>query len=112
MIVEKPWGTYEVLSTKRDCQVKRIVVFPGQRLSLQRHFQRDEHWFIVRGTAKIRRDNDAFKLLAGDHINIPMESWHRVENPEPYNLVFIEIQTGIYFGEDDIERKDDDYDRI
>ena len=111
-MVQKPWGFYEVLSTETECQVKRIVVFPGHRLSLQSHFYRHEHWYIVRGEAKVTRDNETFNLLSGDAVDIAAKSWHRVENESDYNLIFIEIQTGTYFGEDDIERIEDDYNRI
>jgi mannose-6-phosphate isomerase-like protein (cupin superfamily) len=111
-MVQKPWGFYEVLSVSPICQVKRIVVFPEQRLSYQRHFRRAEHWFIVQGEATIIRNDVPFKLIAGDAINIPVEAWHRVENQLNVNLEFIEIQTGDYFGEDEIERIKDDYGRI
>ena len=111
-MIAKPWGFYEVLAESPIYKVKRIIVFPEQRLSYQRHFHRAEHWFIVQGEADIIRNDVPFKLIAGNSINIPVKAWHRVENRLNVNLEFIEIQTGDYFGEDDIERIKDDYDRI
>ena len=107
----RSWGYFSVLSDQPDHKVKRIVVYPGRRLSLQRHKQRTEHWFIVDGEAIVTRDNEDIKLSNGQAIDILQRSWHRVKNPGNRDLVLIEIQTGKYFGEDDIERKDDDYGR-
>jgi len=111
-MVQKPWGFYEVLSIEPECQVKRIVVFPGQRLSLQRHNYRAEHWFIVRGQAWVTKNDETLLLSDAQAVDIPQGAWHRVKNAGGYNLIFIEVQIGTYFGEDDIERKEDDYDRI
>ena len=109
--MNKPWGNYKVLLDSEYCKVKVITVYPGERLSLQRHFKRTEHWFIVQGKALVTIGNKKLLLLQEDHTNISVEEWHRIENTGEEDLVFIEIQTGSYFGEDDIERKDDDYGR-
>lgn len=108
---ERPWGTYTVLLNGVDHKVKEITVHAGQRLSLQRHRKREEHWFIHRGTARVTINGVARVLAVGQYIDIPRECAHRIENIGTDNLVFIEIQTGDYFGEDDIERIEDDYAR-
>ena len=108
----RPWGYFLVLSSQPDHKVKRVVVYPGHRLSLQRHKQRTEHWFIVEGEAIAIRNDEEIKLAARQAIDIPQGAWHRVMNPGKKNLVFIEIQTGKYFGKNDIEQKEDDYGRI
>lgn len=108
----RPWGFYEVLSDKPDHKVKRITVYPGQRLSYQRHFRRSEHWYVLHGTAVVTKDNVDIEKASGQAIDLPVGTWHRIQNPGPDNLVFIEVQTGDYFGEDDIERSEDDYGRI
>ena len=108
----RPWGSYAVLDEGHDYKVKRIEVIPGKRLSYQRHRQRDEHWFVVRGTAKVTLNGEEILLTAGSSVDIATETAHRVENPDPSEtLIFIETQTGTYFGEDDIERLDDDFGR-
>jgi mannose-6-phosphate isomerase len=109
----RPWGSYAVLDEGHDYKVKRIEVIPGKRLSYQRHRQRAEHWFVVRGTAKVTLNGEEILVTAGNAIDIGREVAHRVENPhhsEP--LVFVETQTGTYFGEDDIERLEDDFGRV
>jgi glycosyltransferase involved in cell wall biosynthesis len=107
----RPWGYYEVLSDLPDHKVKRIVVFPGKRLSLQRHKIRAEHWTVVSGNPLVIRDGEEISLKPGDSIDIPKGAKHRVSNPENEPVVFIEVQMGNYFGEDDIERFEDDYGR-
>lgn len=107
----RPWGYYQVLSDEPDHKVKRIVVYPGQRLSLQRHRRRSEHWYVVSGQATVTRNQESIPVSSGTALDIPQGTWHRVENPGGQNLVFIEVQTGEYFGEDDIERAEDDYGR-
>jgi len=92
-------------------KIKKITVLPNQRLSLQKHFKRSEHWYILSGDAFILKNGDALSLKSGESVNIAYEEWHRIANYGKENLVFIEIQTGEYFGEDDIERKADDYGR-
>jgi mannose-6-phosphate isomerase len=108
----RPWGSYWILDESHDFKVKRIEVNPGKRLSYQRHRQRAEHWFVVRGTAKVTLNGEEILVPAGQAIDIGREVAHRVENPNPSEtLVFVETQTGSYFGEDDIERLEDDFGR-
>ena len=110
---ERPWGNYTVLDDDApDHKVKRLVVHPGRRLSYQRHAQRSEHWFIVSGTALVTLDGIEHMLQAGESIDIPQEGAHRIVNPGERDLVFVEVQHGSYFGEDDIERLEDDYGRV
>ena len=108
---ERPWGKYIVLLNSEDHKVKEITVNPGARLSLQRHQKREEHWFIQKGKAKVTLSGKESILNTGQCINIPRAHTHRIENIGKTDLVFIEIQTGDYFGEDDIERLEDDYER-
>ncbi len=110
-IGERPWGKYTVLLNGEDHKVKEITVMPGQRLSLQRHQKREEHWFIHRGMAQVTINDVRHELTVGQYIDIPRACVHRIENVGKGELVFIEIQTGEYFGEDDIERFEDDYER-
>jgi mannose-6-phosphate isomerase-like protein (cupin superfamily) len=111
-IDHRPWGNYEVLKDEPFCKVKKITVNPCKRLSLQRHQRRSEHWFVVQGTATVARDNEVLQVAAGQAVDIPRGAKHRVANTgSADNLIFIEIQTGDYFGEDDIERFEDDYGR-
>lgn len=107
----RPWGYYQVLSDEPTHKVKRLVVFPGKRLSLQRHRHRDEHWYLLDGEAAVVQDEEEIRLLRGQSIEIPKGCWHRIRNPGAQNLTLIEVQTGDYFGEDDIERKEDDFGR-
>jgi mannose-6-phosphate isomerase len=99
------------LADKPDHKVKRITVYPGQRLSYQRHFRRSEHWYVLSGTAVVTQNSEEIKRMAGQAIDLTVGTWHRIRNPGPDTLVFIEVQTGDYFGEDDIERAEDDYGR-
>ena len=108
---ERPWGNYLVLLNGVDHKVKEITVKPGQRLSLQRHQKREEHWFIQKGSAVVTLDGKEILLRAGQNIDIPRRAIHRIANVGDTDLVFVEIQTGEYFGEDDIERLEDDYKR-
>ena len=107
----RPWGSYQVLDDREDWKVKRITVDPGQRLSYQRHARRAEHWVVVAGAARVTLDDTVHDLRAGESIHIPLGGAHRIENPGDDPLVFVEVQTGDYFGEDDIVRLDDDYGR-
>jgi len=107
----RPWGYYQVLSDEPDHKVKRIVVFPGKRLSLQRHHRRTEHWYILWGEAIVTRNDEQLHLRGGESVDIPKRAIHRVMNPGTENMAFIEVQTGDYFGEDDIERLEDDFGR-
>ncbi|MDM7923059.1 MAG: phosphomannose isomerase type II C-terminal cupin domain [Pyrinomonadaceae bacterium] len=109
---ERPWGSFTILDESETFKVKRIEVSPGKRLSYQRHSKRSEHWFVVRGTAKVTLNDEEFIVEAGSAVDIPSGTAHRVENPHrAEQLVFIETQTGTYFGEDDIERLEDDFGR-
>ena len=108
----RPWGYYVVLADETDHKVKRIVVWPGKRLSLQRHRRRSEHWHIVQGEAIVTLDGEQIPLRAGESVDIPQGTAHRIKNSsKTESLVFIEVQRGDYFGEDDIERLEDDYGR-
>jgi mannose-6-phosphate isomerase len=109
---ERPWGNYTVLDSGEGFKVKRIEVLPGKRLSYQSHQRRSEHWHVVAGTANVTLDGEEITVAAGAAIDIPVTAKHRVENPADEKLIFIEIQTGDYFGEDDIERFDDDFGRV
>ncbi len=108
----RPWGNFTVLADEKDHKVKRITVNSGARLSLQRHKRRQEHWLVVSGTAHVTIDKDIMEIGPGEAVDIPKETIHRVENRGKVPLVFIEIQLGDYFGEDDIERLEDDYGRL
>jgi len=108
----RPWGSFTVLDEGESYKVKRIEVLPGKRLSYQRHSRREEHWFVVCGTAKVTLNGEEILVTQGQAVDIGKGSAHRVENPDPTEmLVFIETQTGDYFGEDDIERIEDDFGR-
>lgn len=107
----RPWGNFTVLDAGADFKVKRIEVLPKKRLSYQKHKRRAEHWFVVRGIAKVTLNDVEILVKTGEAIDIALGDKHRVENAEDDLLVFIEIQTGDYFGEDDIERFEDDFGR-
>lgn len=110
---QRPWGSYTVLDEGENYKVKKIEVAPGKRLSYQSHRRRSEHWFVVAGTAKVTLNDREILVKTGEAIDIELGDKHRVANPntrEP--LIFIETQTGEYFGEDDIERYEDDFGRI
>lgn len=109
--VYRPWGSYDSVDVGDGFQVKRIKVKPGARLSLQSHRRRAEHWVVVRGTARVTRDNDVFELYANQSAYIPIGARHRLENPGTEVLELIEVQSGDYLGEDDIERYEDQYGR-
>ncbi|NDC56275.1 MAG: mannose-1-phosphate guanylyltransferase/mannose-6-phosphate isomerase, partial [Alphaproteobacteria bacterium] len=104
---QRPWGDFTVINDTTDCKVKRIRVMPGQKLSLQRHKHRSEHWLVLHGNAVVTRNNDVITLHEGQSIDIPQGAIHRLENAGPAVLEIIEVQMGQYFGEDDIERLDD-----
>jgi mannose-6-phosphate isomerase len=108
----RPWGYYIVFSDEPDHKVKRIVVYPEKRLSLQRHKHRSEHWFIVNGEALVTLDGKEIRLQKGMSIDVPIGAAHRIKNTGRKDLTFIEIQQGDYFGEDDIERLEDDFGRV
>ncbi|MDH2131081.1 mannose-1-phosphate guanylyltransferase/mannose-6-phosphate isomerase [Sphingobium yanoikuyae] len=107
----RPWGWYESLLVGGRFQVKRITVLPGASLSLQSHFHRSEHWIVVEGTARVTLDAEVSLLTENQSIYIPVGAQHRIENPGRIPMVFIEVQTGPYVGEDDIVRYEDRYAR-
>ncbi|MFN2530049.1 MAG: phosphomannose isomerase type II C-terminal cupin domain [Pyrinomonadaceae bacterium] len=108
----RPWGSFTVLDEGDNFKVKRIEVAPGKRLSYQKHSQRAEHWVVVQGTAKVTLDDREIIVQTGEAIDIGLGSAHRVENPAANPLVLIEVQRGLYLGEDDIVRLQDDFGRI
>lgn len=107
----RPWGFFENLADADDHKVKRITVYPGKRLSLQSHARRAEHWFIVKGDALFTRNDERIAVKTGDAVDIGRGDRHRIQNTGDEDLVFIEVQTGDYFGEDDIVRYEDDFGR-
>ena len=107
----RPWGHYFILEDEPSHKVKRIVVSPGMRLSYQRHEKRAEHWFVIAGTGTVTLDGAAHDVRPGVAIDIPIGAAHRIANTGTDDLAFIEVQHGTYFGEDDIERLDDDFGR-
>ena len=108
---ERPWGSYTVLDDAPDHKVKRIVVSPGKRLSYQRHQHRAEHWFVVRGSGVVTLGSVDHPVGAGDAIDVGMREPHRMSNTGSEELVFVEVQHGESFAEDDIERLEDDFGR-
>ena len=108
----KPWGSYSITLESSKCKVKTVEVEPKHRLSYQYHTKRDENWVIIQGIAKVTIDGKIEYLKAGNQTTIKRLQKHRVENVGKELLIFIEVQTGEYFGEDDIVRIEDDYDRV
>jgi mannose-1-phosphate guanylyltransferase/mannose-6-phosphate isomerase len=109
--VYRPWGFYESLIQGERFQVKRIVVIPGQKLSLQKHFHRAEHWVVVNGSAVVTRDQETMLVRENESVYLPLGCVHRLENPGKIPLTLIEVQSGAYLGEDDIVRLEDTYGR-
>ena len=105
----RPWGKFENLFDDMYCKVKRLIVNPQKRLSLQYHNFRSEHWLVVNGTATVYLDGKHLTLTKGQSIDVPLKSPHYIENKEKKDLIIIETQLGSYFGEDDIIRLDDPY---
>jgi mannose-6-phosphate isomerase-like protein (cupin superfamily) len=110
--VIKPWGSYQTISDNNGYKVKIISVNPKQRLSLQSHDHRSEHWVITRGIGKVQIDTEFLILQANEYAYIPIKVLHRIENIGNDILEFVETQVGDYLGEDDIIRYEDDYGRI
>jgi len=108
---QRPWGSFHTLEEGPGYKVKRLVVQPGQRISLQKHRHRAEHWVVVSGTATIVRGSHRLTLGRKQCTVIPRQAWHRIENHGRQPVVIIEVQHGTYLGEDDIIRKQDDYGR-
>jgi mannose-6-phosphate isomerase len=107
----RAWGYYEIFAKEEDYQIKKIVVYPGQRISLQYHNKRSEHWNFVKGFGKVTLNDNTIIVKEKTSIDISIKDIHRVENIGSENLVFVEVQKGEYLGEDDIERLEDDYGR-
>lgn len=107
----RPWGEWLVLHVEDGFAVKRISVLPGQRLSLQRHRHRAEQWILTKGIGRVTVDDRTIDLRAEQAIQIPLGAIHRIENPGPDDLVFVEVQMGAILSEADIERISDDYGR-
>lgn len=108
---ERPWGSWYVLDIGQGYKVKRIEVRPGQRLSYQTHDQRSEHWYVARGTATCLIDGRTIVVGLGETLDVPVGTPHRIANLHDDELTIIEIQRGVYLGEDDIVRLEDDYGR-
>ncbi len=108
---DRPWGQFIVLEDTPSHKVKRLILHPGKRISYQRHTQRTEHWVVIAGIADITIDDVTSRQIPGDTILIVQGSKHRLANPGDEPLMVIEVQRGTYFGEDDIERFDDDFGR-
>jgi mannose-6-phosphate isomerase-like protein (cupin superfamily) len=108
----RPWGKYEVLVDAVNHKEKKIIVSPGASLSLQSHEKRDEHWIVVKGTAKVVNGENLFTLHENESTYISAKSKHRLSNPTMEDLEIIEVQSGNYFGEDDIVHYEDDYGRL
>ena len=108
---QRPWGSFTILDEANNYKVKRIEVLPQSRLSYQRHERRAEHWMVVAGVAKVTLDGREITVETGGVVDVPVGAAHRIENVGMEKLIFIEIQRGIYLGEDDIQRLQDDYGR-
>ena len=108
----RPWGRYEIIDDSPTHKVKKIWVSPGQRLSYQKHEKRAEHWFIVHGQGEVTLDGVVCRVSGGDSVDVPVRALHRIANVGSEDLLFIEVQTGTYFGEDDIVRVEDDFGRV
>jgi mannose-1-phosphate guanylyltransferase/mannose-6-phosphate isomerase len=109
--VHRPWGYYESVDAGPGFQVKRLMVKPGHKISLQMHHQRAEHWVVVSGTARVTRGDEVFVLERNQSTYIPLGTRHRLENAGPAPLLIVEVQSGDYLGEDDIVRFEDSYNR-
>lgn len=107
----RPWGHYEVLADEATFKVKSLTVLPGKRLSYQFHRARSEHWFVISGSGAVTLDGDEHRVASGSSVDVPVGVAHRVENSGSEPLVFIEVQHGTSFLEEDIVRLDDDYGR-
>jgi mannose-6-phosphate isomerase len=107
----KPWGNYKVISFATNYKLKIITVLPNGILSLQKHKLRNEHWYIVSGNGRVILNEQSIDIKQGEHVDIMAGDVHRISNTSDIDLIFIEIQTGSYFGEDDIERLEDNYGR-
>jgi len=109
---KRPWGNWKIIDKGLGYQVKRIIVLPYKRLSLQRHKHRKEHWVVVSGEAEVAIDSKVTKLLKSESIDIPLGAVHRLTNNKEIDLIINETQFGDYLGEDDIIRYEDDFGRV
>jgi mannose-6-phosphate isomerase len=107
----RPWGGFSTLEEGPGYKVKRLVVEPGHRFSLQKHRRRAEHWVVVAGSPRVTINGKARRLKPRQAVTVPRGAWHRAENPGRTPVVIIEVQHGPYLGEDDIVRRQDDYGR-
>ena len=110
-LVHRPWGSYNIMEETPSYKFKTIVVKPKKRLSLQKHFHRNEHWIVLSGTATVTVGKNKKLVRANESVYIPMGKKHRLENEGKIDLVLIEVQVGEYLEEDDIVRYEDDYKR-
>lgn len=108
----RPWGSFEILHEEDQLKVKRIIVTPGSRLSLQSHKHRSENWVIIQGRALVTLDEEEIPRSPNQTVFIPAGAKHRIANPGKEDVIFIEVQTGSYLGEDDIVRYQDDFNRV
>ena len=108
----RPWGTFENLVDKSYCKVKEIIIKPGQAPSYQYHFKRSEVWIVVSGSEELRLNDNITNVTVGSVLQIPVEAKHQIRNTGLEDLIFIEVQLGEYFGEDDIVRLEDSYGRV
>lgn len=109
---ERPWGYFSILEETDNYKVKKLVIYPHKRLSLQLHKHRSEQWVVVEGNPTLTCNDIIKDYIKGESIFIPVEAIHRIENKQSENAILIEVQTGTYLGEDDIIRIEDDFNRV
>jgi mannose-6-phosphate isomerase len=109
---QRPWGEFENLLDNDLCKVKQIIIKPGQAPSYQYHFKRSEVWILTQGDGELKLDDHVIKVTKGEILNIPLQAKHQIKNTGTEDLIFIEVQLGEYFGEDDIVRIEDNYGRL
>ncbi|MFA6118736.1 MAG: phosphomannose isomerase type II C-terminal cupin domain [Parachlamydiales bacterium] len=112
ILYKKPWGSFQSLKIKENCQVKWIEVKANSKISLQKHLKRSEHWIVIKGSPVITVNDLRKKYNENEHIFIPKEAIHRIENESDQTIIILEVQNGSYLGEDDIIRLDDIYGRV
>jgi len=111
-IENRPWGSFENLLDVDYCKVKQIIIKPGEAPSYQYHFKRSEIWTVVQGKGELKLNDVIQSINTGDTVHIPLKAKHQIQNTGAEDLIFIEIQIGEYFGEDDIVRLEDNYGRV
>ena len=109
---ERPWGTFENLLDTDYCKVKQIIIKPNQAPSYQYHFKRSEVWVVVQGKGELKLNDTITPVTTGQIIHVPLKAKHQIKNNSDEDLIFIEVQLGDYFGEDDIVRLEDNYGRV